>query len=148
MQDDIFQMINTDIISITNQVAGISLAQSQPVDIANANTLSLSAKGTYQLNLFLYASWETLAEIAGSMKHMPAADEEVPMYTIEYFNILGGGIISKINRRYQLTARFTPPVFWDHKICHKEGEGEQISFYYRFQHGSVIVTGNIAGIKG
>ncbi len=148
MQDDIFQMINKDIISITNQVAGISLAQSQPVDIANANTLSLSAKGSYQLNLYLYANWETLAEIAGNMKHMPAADEEIPMYTVEYFNILGGGIVSKINQRYQLSARFTPPVFWDHKICHKGSEGEQASFYYYFQHGAVKVTGNIVGIKG
>ena len=141
-------MINTDIISITSQVAGISLARSQPIDIADANTISLSAKGAYQLNLFLYADWKTLAEIAGNMKHMPAAQEEIPIYIVEYFNILGGGIVSKINRRYRLSARFTSPVFWDHKICYEGDEGEHVSFYYHSQHGAVKVAGNILGIDG
>lgn len=142
MQKEICELINNDVLAITNQVAGISLTQSQPVDIHEAYTLSLSANGSYNLNLCLHADKKTLEKIAANMKRSPAAGDEVQMYVIEFFNILGGRIVSRINRVYQQSARFSPPELSDCKMGKACCEENCFSLHYGFSDGSVKVSGN------
>lgn len=138
----IYEIIHSDVMEIADKVAGISLTRSQPVEIEDAYTIRLSAKGTYHLDLYIHADKKTLEKIASNMKRSPAAAEEIQPYLSEFLNILGGRIVSKINQLYQQSARFTLPVFMDHSAEQEPCPEDSLSLFYRFQGGLVKIEGH------
>ncbi len=148
MQKAISEMIHNDMLAITRQVAGISLEEIHPAGIQDdAYTLHLSATGSYDLNLFLYADKDTLQKIADNMKRSPATDSEVSMYVIEFFNILGGRIVSRINKLYQQNARFAPPKIQNCRVGIVDSHEHSFSLHYGFQDGSMEISGDFSSIQ-
>lgn len=143
-RDEIRCIINDNVSEITSHMTGITLIESQPVEIPDAYTIHLCAKGSYQFDLYLQTDIKTLAHIAGQMKRGPVTSEEIPMYATEFFNILGGHIVSKINRLYQQTARFKPPVFFSDDFRINEVQEDTLIFYYRYLDGGVKVEGQFS----
>lgn len=143
-KNSIYEIIRSDVLEITSKVAGITLVQSPSVEISDAYTLRLSAEGanSYHLDLYLYADLETLKKIAGNMKRAQASAEDIPLYTVEFFNILGGRIVSRINRLYKQSARFMPPVLLDYRDGPENNNGSKLALDYRFQDGAVKILGH------
>lgn len=142
---DLFQIFHCNVLEITRQVAGISLTPSPSVEISNAAVLYLSAFGGYQMELYLYTDKETMTRIAQNMKREPAAKSETLLYAAEFFNILGGHIVSRINRAYGRTARFKPPVCLDERCrCCGSGSERAMSLSYRWTGGNVRIEGKFA----
>lgn len=147
MQKTISEIIHNDMLAITNQVAGIALEEIHPTSIQDAYTLHLTAKGTYDLNLFLYADKDTLQKIADNMKRSPATENEVSLYVMEFFNILGGRIVSRINKLYQQNARFAPPKIQNCRVGVVDSHEHSFSLHYGFQDGSMEVSGDFSLIQ-
>ena len=147
MQKTISEIIHNDMLAISKQVAGISLEEIHPAGIQDAYTLHLTAKGTYDLNLFLYADKDTLQKIADNMKRSPATETEVSIYVMEFFNILGGRIVSRINKLYQQNARFAPPKIQNCRVGVVDSHEHSFSLHYGFQDGSMEVSGDFSLIQ-
>jgi len=149
MQDreEIRCIINDNVSEITSRMTGITLIESQPVEIPDAYTIHLCAKGSYQFDLYLQTDIKTLTHIAKQMKRKPVTSEDIPMYATEFFNILGGRIVSKINRLYQQTARFKPPVFFSDSFRLYDIQEDTLIFYYRYLDGNVKVEGQFSRIR-
>ncbi len=143
-RDQIRCIINDNVSEITSHMTGITLIESQPVEIPDAYTIHLCAKGSYQFDLYMQTDMKTLVHIASQMKRAPASAQEIPMYATEFFNILGGRIVSKINLQYQQTARFRPPVFLADPICMDAIQGNTMIFYYRYLDGGVKIEGKFS----
>lgn len=139
---ELSQIIHSNVLEISRQMAGIILVPSEPVDMADADVLHLATSGEYQLNLYLCTDKKITQQIASNMKHGPAMREEMPLYAAEFFNILGGHIVSLINRRYKKAARFRPPV-WEKS--YRQGENRKaVSLFYHWPEGNLKVEGCFA----
>lgn len=107
---DLFQIFHCNVLEITRQVAGISLAPSPSVEISNAAVLYLSAFGGYQMELYLYTDKETMMRIAHNMKREPAAKSETLLYAAEFSifweDILSLGSIGPMAEPRVLNRRF------------------------------------------
>ena len=143
-KDELYALINTHVVEITEQVAGLELSESHPVELKDLCTVHLAVRGSYQLDLFLYADKKTMEHIASNMKKSPVVEEEIKLYTVEFFNILGGRIVSKINRQYKQSARFTPPAFFAERVEHNIDDKDVLTLFYRHSSGNVKVEGQFA----
>ncbi len=145
-KDRICQIIDANVLEITRKITGIILTASQPMKVPNTQTLYLCAKGSYQLDLYLHADKDSLKHIACTMKHDSVTEEEIPLYTTEFFNILAGKIISTINQLYKQSARFRPPVFSNVEL-HPSGEpGESLILHYQYSNdciGNLSIEGKL-----
>lgn len=139
-REEIYQIINRNVLEISKKVAGILLSQSCPVEMMETHALHLSAVGTYQFDLYLRTDKRTLEHIASNMKKAPATEEEIMLYTIEFFNILGGRIVSTINRNYGQSARFRPPVFSTEEVPNVDLD-QALTLFYRYRDSNVKIEG-------
>lgn len=109
------EIVNNAVTDITLRVAGIDLKNRTEKgfdETHKISTLSVVAVGNCKITIVYNAEDRLLQTIAEKMKRGPVEeDEEIEMYTKEYFNILVGHIVSCINRRTKSSMRFTIPSF-------------------------------------
>lgn len=111
---DVQQILDDAARDITKRLAGIELERAQwpQGDSSDIASLYTATTGSYSITVVYHAETRLLRYIAEKMKRRPIEDaEEVEMYAKEYFNILCGHIISKINRLTKASARFGVPNY-------------------------------------
>lgn len=104
--------LTTTAVDITHRVAGLDLAPSEMPPLAPDQVLSLSIKttGDFQIVLVLCAQREVLEEITKHMKRQSDVTlGDLEIYGGEYFNILCGCFISRLNNSFHAKTRFHIP---------------------------------------
>lgn len=101
---------------ISKKVARMDMlnADAVPVEEDGADSCSLvtTAKGDYELTIVFCAGFRVMRAIAENMKRGESANEEdIAIYTKEFFNILCGHVVSALNRAIHASARFGIPQF-------------------------------------
>lgn len=142
--DRVRDIIDTNMVDFSARVAGLALTPAPPGEIPGAWCICLSVKGTYQFRLLLHAGKGTLEDIAQRMKRAPASEEDIPLYAMEFFNILGGRIISEINQKFRQSARFTPPAFLHLPPAQTGGDCSLTLFYRYGQAGRITVEAELS----
>lgn len=109
---DLSNIVDTAVTDISKRVAKLEFTKAETTDFKGDKICSLvtTAKGDYDLTVILYAGSQVLRAIAVNMKRgVAVSDEDIVIYTTEYFNILCGHIISMINTLNKKKARFGVP---------------------------------------
>lgn len=107
MSNFLYKVIDEAAVDITKRMAGVELKPGKRKSLEDTGVIRIRTTGTYDLSLSYVASASVFQAIADSMKRAPAVDmEDVSVYVKEYFNILCGRIISRINRETKHSARF------------------------------------------
>lgn len=103
-------------------------------------SLIISTQGDYCLTIVLSAEKDILRSIASNMKHGADADDsDIAIYTAEFFNILCGQIVSAINIKNHLKARFSIPqcIKGAYLIGITEEGFYRREYFYRSDYGTV-----------
>ena len=135
---ELFHLVRHNIVDVSRQLTGVSLEEAYLRHMPDADVLYLAVAGDYFLDMYLYMDKRISVNIARSMTRGYAAGTEAILYTAEFFNILGGRIVSEINRRYKKSARFKPPVLLtEHES--KQCEKQMMDLFYRWADGSMKI---------
>lgn len=115
-KDYIYNLVNETVINVTKRVAGITLSPS-PESAENFDAdwsvIKISISGMENECSFYYrAQPHVYRAIAEFMKRRPLeSDEDMEVYIKEYFNILCGRIVSRLNRETKSSMRFGLPIY-------------------------------------
>ncbi len=114
---DIQEILDDAVRDITKRLAGIDLerAHSSLLDDEDEDVASLytATTGSFQIKVVCHAQTRLLRYIAEKMARRPVEDSEMEeVYVKEYFNILCGHVISKINRLTNGSARIGIPEYY------------------------------------
>ena len=140
-------IVDQTVVHVTDKVAGILLRPSPdsrclPDQGWAAISIAITGMEDGPFTLYYRAEPHVFRAIAEKMKRRPVDDEQdMAVYLKEYFNILCGHIISRINRETKSSMRFGIPTY------HEEGKpisGEhalRICYECAEQNGSASITG-------
>lgn len=113
-ESNLSEITDRAVKDISKKVARVEMhnADSAVIDDENSSSLVTTAKGDYELTIVFYTSICVMRAITENMKRGESADEEdIAVYTKEFFNILCGHVISMLNRSIHASARFGIPQF-------------------------------------
>lgn len=145
---DIEKILDDTVRDITKRLADIELkkadwAQAGTDDVASLYTVTT---GSYKITVITYAETRLLRYIAEKMARRTVDEpEDVEMYSKEYFNILCGHIISKINRQTNSSARFGIPQFRRGFYVVEDCPGIVLEVSYQSDAGSIQVQSRCRG---
>lgn len=114
MDVNLKEIMDEETQQITQKMAGIQLkpVERELEDNGHLSSLSAQVDGHYTLSLVYHAEDTLLRSIAERMKRSDVAnEEEVAMYTKEFFNILCGRIVSRFNNAAKTSGRFGIPKY-------------------------------------
>lgn len=114
MSVDFQEILESAICDITQRLSGISLEKAITADKISSEIASLCAvtSGSYQITIICHGELQLFRRIAEKMKRRPIEnDDEVEMYLKEYFNIVCGHVISRVNSATKESARFGIPQY-------------------------------------
>lgn len=110
------------------------------IDIADSSSLVMNTDGNYPLTMVLYADSRVLRGITLHMKHGETFDDdEVLVYTTEFFNILCGHVITEVNNRSHTVTRFGIPQIVKGVYNLLPPARKMESLFYNSNYGPVIV---------
>lgn len=138
---DMLQLLERAFMEITQKVAGFQVnpTVTMKVDVANCQSLLLRTSGDYTATLVLKAEDHIFYEIACSMKrNREITQDDLAVYTTEYFNMLCGYLVSHLNHRTGMKARFGIA-----RLVKEEGvsglfEGEAVQLFYECPYGQMV----------
>lgn len=150
--ESIEELMDEVVKDVTKKMAGIDLERANtdvlPSD-GKVSALIAEVSGTDGFTLVYNAEDALLWEIAQNMKHRPVEDmDEVGEYTREYFNVICGHVISRLNRKTQSSLRFAIPQYLPFPFVGKEEKDDALVLYYQSQQGSARVQGVYASNCG
>lgn len=144
---DTFNIIDKAIKDVSNKVLGLPIQNATAQDMAKQNmqaeeirSLVISTYGDYCMTIVFSAERDILCAIARNMKHgADACDADIAIYTTEFFNILCGQIISAINMKNHVRARFGIPqvVKGAYVIGVTEDNLYRQEYFYRIDYGTI-----------
>ena len=141
-------IIEKNILNISRGIIGVNVEKcSEQSDKAESFTIYLETSGEYSLSLYMRADMDTLRSIAAKMKHSIPGEEEISMYVTEFFNIMGGRIVSEINKNFGKKAMIKPPVFSNDNIPQILDDKSVLTFYYSFAEGKFKIEGHLDKLK-
>ena len=110
---DISEIIDKSVKDISKRVAKIDVSKEKINLLGKLETpytIFSAINGDYQIILSFCTDRAVLKAIAENMMHGKELNEdEVLIYTSEYFNILCGHVVSSINREFYLKSSFSVP---------------------------------------
>lgn len=110
------------------------------IDTADSSSLIINTDGNYPLTMVLHAGSRVLRGITQHMKHGEAFDDdEVCVYTTEFFNILCGHVITEVNNRSHTVTRFGIPKVVKGAYSLLPPARKMGSLFYTSNYGPVIV---------
>lgn len=137
-------IIEKNILEISSGVIGVNVEKcGKENDKTESFTIHTKATGEYSLDLYMRADLDTLRQISAKMKRQPPKDEEISMYVTEFFNIMGGRIVSEINKSFGKKAMIKPPDFSEENIPKPVSGKSVLTFYYSFAEGKFKVEGHL-----
>lgn len=141
-QENFERIVDCTVRDITKRMSGIHLIRTdkEPWTLDNAvSSLVTEVAGDYSFTVTCCADNKLLHTIAEHMKRSPVSDDEVGIYTTEYFNTLCGHVVSQINHLNQASARFKVPQFIEGPDnAHKDAF---FDIHYESVDGKVSVQG-------
>ncbi len=142
--ESIQELMDEVVKEMTKKMAGIDLERTStdvlPRD-GKVSALIAEVSGTDGFTLVYNAEDALLWEIAQNMKHRPVADmDEVGEYTREYFNVICGHVISRLNLKTKSSLRFAMPQYLPFPFVGKDKE-DALVLYYQSGKGSARVQG-------
>lgn len=141
-------IIEKNITDISLGIIGVNVEKcGEQGDEKESYTIHLGTCGEYNLDLYMTADLDTLRNIAAKMKRCMPADDEISMYVTEFFNIIGGRIVSEINKSFGKKAVIRPPIFSDNKIPQIKDDKSVLTFFYSFEEGRFKIEGHLDKIK-
>ncbi len=137
----ITNIMDASVKDISKRVAKIDVsveAEDMYHEPSTPYTLFVTTSGDLQLTLSLCTDKSVLKTITENMKRgQDASDEDILIYTSEYFNILCGHIVSSINRNFLLKTDFSVPQVVE-GICFRPKEDEiHHQRFYNYNCGTV-----------
>ncbi len=142
---DISEIIDSSVKDISKRVAKIDVFVEKGEAFGNFEkpyTIFSTTSGDYQMMLSFCTDKSVLRAIAENMTHgrQPLDEEEVLVYTSEYFNILCGHVISAINKEFYLKTYFSvPTVIKGDGICCPDSHFVQYQKLYNYYYGSAKI---------
>lgn len=109
---NIMEVLDTAVKDITKRVAKFDMvpAECAVPDAGDSNSLVTTANGDYQLTIVFYAPNRVLQAITENMKRGKISDaQDIEIYTVEFFNILCGHVVTAMNNSIHASARFGIP---------------------------------------
>lgn len=147
-EQDFQKILDNAIRDITKRIAGIDLEtanwpQDENGDVASLYTVT---KGSYRITVVYHAETRLLRYIADKMARRPVEDpEDMEMYAKEYFNILCGSIVSKINQITNSSARFGIPQYCRGFYAAEDYPGVVLEVSYRSIAGGLQLQSCYSG---
>ena len=142
---DIQKILDDAVRDITKRLAGIDLERApsslleEDDDIASLYT---ATTGSFQIKVVCHAQTRLLRYIAEKMARRPVEDSEMEeVYVKEYFNILCGHVISKINRLTNGSARIGIPEYYRGFYVVDDCPGGMLEVSYKTIAGNFQVEG-------
>ena len=140
-------IVNDTVVSVTKRLAGISLFPCDTVsdcDDASWAVLKIAITGLDENNFSFYyrAPSHVYKAIAEHMKQGEVENaEDMEIYLKEYFNILCGNIISKINRAINTSMRFGIPDYYDQGVITEQTQLMKVCYECQDAAGRISITG-------
>lgn len=137
---DLSEISDAAMKDISARVAGLkvhSVLEDETGTLSKKEIYSLviSTQGDYSISIVLSTDAKILYTITSNMKRGRALEEgDIPIYAGEFFNILCGHIVSTINIKQHIKARFGIPVLKRRTEQAKSGSTSHRHFY-RCQEG-------------
>lgn len=144
MEVDLKQIMDEATQEITQKVAGIKLepAMANLEDNGNLRSLTAEVNGHYKLTLAYHAEDTLLRTIAEHMKRDKVDnEEEIAVYTKEFFNILCGRIVSRFNQTAKTTGRFGIPAYVKGVYVSDLHPSDVIEVCYESEDGNARIWG-------
>lgn len=144
MDDKYLQnLVNDTVIRITKKMTGVSMqAVEAPANRSRHNPvlkILITDGGRGQVTALYSTSNSAFHKIADGMKRRPVEDEaEMVVYIKEYFNVLCGNIISRINREKKASFRFGVPSY--HEQGFEKSENPFIEMVYDMDGGRIRIS--------
>lgn len=138
------QITDAAVRDISQKVAHTELTEStvEPFKTDGVRSLITVTQGDYELTFVFSAASSVLAAFARNMRHgqMPDAGG-VETCACEFLNILCGRIVSQLNRRLHVSARFGVPQVVDGFFSYKTRRetDTHYEFCYRCRYGLILV---------
>jgi len=117
--EDLREFVNETMVQVTHQVGGIVLQPGEYMQAARprgdvALKISVAGHRHDETCIFYRTQPHICRGIAEYMKQAPVGGtEDMAIYIKEYFNILCGHMISKINRETKSSMRFGIPSYYE-----------------------------------
>lgn len=111
---DFFKILDLSVKDITKRVAKIDSVNTTKsvIDSNQVCSLVTSTSGGYDLTLAMYAEKPLFQVIAENMKRRAIeTEDDIAIYTTEFFNILCGHVVSATNQMARTDTRFNIPQF-------------------------------------
>lgn len=141
---DIEKILDDTVRDITKRLANIELKKADwsQSDLNDVASLYTATTGSYKITVVTHAETRLLRYIAEKMARRTVDEpEDVEMYSKEYFNILCGHIISKINQKTKSSARFGVPHFRRGFYVVEDCPGIVLEVSYQSDEGGLQVQG-------
>lgn len=146
-KDYLYNVVNETVIKVTQKMIGVTLKPSfcaledMEKDWA-AIRLVLTGLDSGCFSFYYRAQPQVYRMIAEKMKGQPIVDtQDMEMYLKEYFNILCGQIISRINRETKSSMRFGIPTYHEKGIDLAADPAVRICYECMGKDGTVSITG-------
>ena len=148
----LYSVIDETVVGITKKIADISLSPcAQPRDpiAPNWSATKVEVTGLKDMRFFLYyqANPRLLCAIARRMKGRPVENsEDMGVYIKEYFNIICGRAISRINREKKYAMRFGVPSYYAGGVTTLEKPVLKMFYECPEEGGAVSIIGVVTKI--
>lgn len=131
---DLYEILDNAVKEVTKKVAKMDFinAGASEIDAGHSSSLVTTAQGDYILTIIFQTSDSVLRGITQNMKRgADVNDDDIPIYAAEYFNILCGHVVSRMNRKAHTDARFGIPqvIKGGYMEGTEQGKKRQALFY-------------------
>lgn len=135
-------ILDTVMKDISARVAGLTVQNVSEKEIgtkisSEPYSLIIDTRGDYDMRIILSADAHVMQTITKNMKRgREVAEEDIPIYSGEFFNILCGHIVSTVNTQNKKKASFGIPKFI--KGSYPETDiGNSQHYFYKCQEGAM-----------
>lgn len=141
-EQNLLEITDTAVKDISQRVAKLDMQRTEIADIdsTDSSSLVIVADGHYPLTLVLYAGKRVLRAIGEHMKREEIVDDdEISIYTTEFFNILCGHVITMLNNRSHTETRFGIPHMQNGLYSLLPPNRLMQKLFYHSCYGSVVI---------
>jgi len=140
-------IVNEAVMKITQRLGDITVVPCpDPYDVSEKDWavlhIAITGLGENNFSFYYRADSSIYRSIAEHMKGGPVTDmDEMEMYLKEYFNILCGNIVSRINRDQKLAMRFGIPDYYAKGVVTCEAPLMRVCYECKDGDGAISITG-------
>lgn len=125
-KEELEQILDQALQDVTERTAGVRLHQGEQPPGEDLCTVHITFDRGFNTSLTLCADKSLLARMACNSFHEDTVtQEDLEEFSKEYFNVLCGKIVRAMFDATQVSAHFSPPVFYHGRY---EPEGQEVQF--------------------